>query len=107
MGEEVTAAMAMMKIEDHIDSCAQNYAAMTGTFKEVRGAIRDTNRMLIAFIAAVFGTVVVFAGYSYVQDQSLHEQLVQARVSAATAATAAQEIPDKTVQKLQAIRPSN
>lgn len=97
MTDEPMAAVALQRIQDHIDGCAHNYAAMTETFIEVKDAIKDTNKLLLSFISFVALTVVTFAGYTYVQQESLARQLADAR---AAQAAAVQQIPEKTVQKL-------
>ena len=100
MVDQVTARQAMQRIDDHIRECATNYEHMNRTFGEVKDSIKSMNALMMGFMSAVFLAVVAFAGYSYTQSQSLNEQLEKAQIAAATAASAAQKIPDETVQKL-------
>lgn len=92
----------MQRISDHIDACSRNYSTMEGTFGEVRDSIKALNRLLMGFIGSVFATVVIFAGYSYAQTQTLATQLASAR--AATAAQVA-AIPGKTARAVSATLP--
>ena len=105
--EQVTARQAMQRIDDHIRECATNYEHMNRTFGEVRESIKSMNSLMMGFMSAVFVAVLAFAGYTYTQSQALNAQLERAQIAAATAASAAQKIPDETVQKLsQTVSPT-
>ena len=95
--DEPQAALAMQRIQDHIEACSRNYQAMTDTFVDVKNAIKNTNQLLQGFIGFVVVTVVAFAGYTYVQDQALASQLAESR---AKQAQAIQQIPDVTASKV-------
>ena len=96
--EEPLAALAMQKIQDHLETCSHNYDVMSQTFRELRDSIKDTNKLLIGFIGGVFAVVVTFAGYTYQQSQTLSTQLQKARI-ANTQAIA--QVPELTAQKLR------
>lgn len=93
-GEHTNGTLALRLITDHIKDC-------TIARQNTADAIGDVKKLLVGFIAAVFTTVVVFAGYSYVQQQSLAHQLQQAQIQQAAAVAA---IPDRTVRQL-AVQP--
>lgn len=99
MTDEPVALRAMQRIEDHIQTCSRNYDIMTSTFTDVKNAIKDTNRLLMSFIAFVIVTVVGFASYTYVQNQTLANQLTDARIRQSQAINA---IPDVTASKVAA-----
>lgn len=99
MTDEPVALRAMQRIEDHIQTCSRNYDTMTSTFTDVKNAIKDTNRLLMSFIAFVIVTVVGFASYTYVQNQTLANQLTDARIRQSQAINA---IPDVTASKVAA-----
>lgn len=99
MSDEPLAMRAMQRIEDHMAACADNYTAMTRTFTDVKDAIKDTNRLLMAFIGFVIVTVVSFAGYTYTQNTALAAQLAQTR---AVQAQTLSQIPDVTASKVAA-----
>lgn len=102
MSDEPKADLALQRIQDHIDACSKNYGSMNSTFGEIRDSIKATNKLLISFISFAVFTVVAFAGYSYTQSQSLASQLAAARLQQAQAV---QQIPDATVEKLNATLP--
>lgn len=99
MSDEPLAVRAMQRIEDHIAACSRNYDTMTDTFTDVRNAIKDTNKLLTAFIGFVVVTVVGFAGYTYSQNSALAAQLTEARIRQAQAIS---QIPDVTASKVAA-----
>lgn len=90
----------MQRIQDHIDACTHNYVEMGRTFEQIRDSIKDTNKLLMGFIAGVIAVVVTFAGYTYVQQQALGAQLAQYRQASTNAIS---QIPNETVRKLGAI----
>ncbi len=102
MSDEPLAVRALQRIEDHIEACSTNYGTMIATFKEVKDAIKDTNRLLMSFIAFVIATVVGFAGYTYVQNQALASALAASRAASAVAVS---QIPSKTAEAVTAKLP--
>ena len=60
------------------------------------------NKITLGFMVAVLGTLVTFTGYSYVNGQTLANQLALARYQQAQATA---QIPEKTAEAVQAKLP--
>lgn len=88
--------MALRLITDHVQDC-------TRARENTASAIKDVRDILLRFIAGVIGCVVIFAGYSYAQQQTLAQELAQ---SHAAQAQQIEQIPSQTVQQLATIRPA-
>ena len=99
MADEPLAAQAMQRIQDHIDACSHNYVAMRDMFDDLKGAIANTNKLLLGFISGVVAVVVTFAGYTYVEQQTVASQLAESRSQTADAIA---QIPAKTARAISA-----
>lgn len=86
--------MALRLITDHVQDC-------TIARQTTATAIKDVRDILLRFIAGVIGCVVVFAGYSYVQQQAMAQELTRAHIAQAQQI---EQIPAQTAQRLTASR---
>ena len=103
-GEEHDGVLALRLITDHIQDCTRARNDTKDAIGGTMDAIKDVRNLLVSFIAAVGGVVVIFAGYTYVQAQTVQAQLTQARIAQATATA---EIPEKTAEAVRAKLPPN
>lgn len=86
-------AMALRLITDHLAECASER-------RDTKNAIKDVRNLLLGFIASVFAVVITFTGYTYVQAQTLAQQLAATRAQTASQIS---EIPGKTAQAVSDI----
>lgn len=82
--------MALRLITDHVQDC-------TRARQNTASAIKDVRDILLRFIGGVIAVVVIFAGYTYAQQQSLAKQLEE---SHAQQAQQIEQIPDQTIERL-------
>lgn len=74
MGDPSDGTTALALITGHIAECTQARI-------DTKEAIKDVRNLLITFIGAVMLVVVTFAGYTYVQQQSLEHQAQAAQAA--------------------------
>jgi CHASE3 domain sensor protein len=84
--DDPTAREVLIELHAHVQSCEK------------------FQRLNFGFIAAVLSVVVVFAGYTYVQNQELERhQMESAQASIAAVGQAASQASDQTARKLGAV----
>lgn len=82
---------ALALVNAHMRDCVQARI-------DTKSAITEVRNLLIVFIGAVFVVVVAFAGYSYVEGQTVAKQLTDAKLAAVQAV---HQTAAETVEKLK------
>lgn len=85
-------SMALRLVTDHIKECAEER-------RETKNSIKDVRNLLIAFMGVLGTMLITFAGYTYVQAQTLQSQLADARAKQAEAVS---QIPAETAKQVGA-----